>query len=660
MFVKRISLALAVSAVPFATAWGGGHIGAEELVVTAPTGDILQPVDVLEGKELLLLRSSTLGEMLVNQPGVHNNPYGRGAGRPVIRGQSASRIEVLKDGIPTLDVSALSPDHNPTVEPLLVERLEIVRGPATLAYGTAAVGGVVNVFDGRIPSNADAEEFSGAVEVRGDTVAESKAIVGRLDGRSGNIGWHLDASLTDADDYDIAGFATADPAERPANEPDDLQSNSFAESDSYSFGVSWFSDNGYTGISVSDYGTEYGLVGPEATIDGGPFIDLEETRIDVRGEYELDGFFENTRFALGVNDYEHTEFEEVGEPGTLFDNEEWEARVEARHGEVAGVTGAIGLQLNDRDFSAIGDEAFVAPSEAERWGLFVVEDLETDWAQWQFGARLDKADLSNTDYADYDETAFSLAAGFRRPAGDGYELTANLSVSERHPDIEELYSDGLHIATNQVETGLLAQGLPVEKEQATNLDVGIAKVEGPVTWSASLFFADYDDYVYQRIDGQVLEDGELFDNALYTQDDAEFWGGEVEVGVGLVDDGTYTIDLTLFGDFVEAELSDGSDLPRIPPRRIGAELSSARGDWSSNLRATYYAEQDDISSFNTDSFTWVDFDLYYAMPGDDHDWELFFKGTNLLDEEARASTSFVAAFSQLPGRNFAAGARVKF
>ncbi len=660
MFVYRFTAALIVSATPLVNAIAEDRKEPEQLIVTAPTGEFLQPTQVLDGPELLLRRSATLGETLANEPGINSTAYGKGSARPVIRGQAGPRVQVLKDNIAALDVSALSPDHNPTVEPLLTDKIEVVRGPATLAYGTAAAAGVVNVIGGRIPGDPDIPQISGAVEVRGDTVADSKAFVGRLDGVAGRIGWHVDASTSESDDYDIAGFATADPAERPANEPEGIQPNSFTETDSYGAGLSWLSDNGYTGIAVSRYETMYGLVGPESDITGGPFVDMEETRIDLRGEYGLNGFFEKVRFALGINDYEHSENEPDGEIATLFENDEWEGRVELSHGELAGMTGAIGLQLNDRDLNAAGEEAFIPASKAERVGLFIVEDLETAWGQFQFGARADSADLSNVDFVGYDEIAYSLAAGFRRAIADDYELSVNLSLSERNPDVEELYSNGLHIATNQVEVGLLAQNLSVTQELASNFDVGIEKLAGRWQWSAKLFYTDYDDYVYQRIAGQVSVDGELFDQALYTQDSATFWGGEAELTVAMVQDAAYQLDLHLFGDLVEAELSGGRKLPRIPPRRFGAAIEYGRGDLLAEVSATYNARQDDISSFVTDSFTLVNVDVLYALPGSKMNWELFLKGSNLLDEEARASTSFVAAFSQLPGRNFTAGARLNF
>jgi len=653
-----------VTAFALVSVWASMSVAAEsqteELIVTAPAGNFLQPTQVLEGRELMLRKGATLGETLENEPGVSSTQYGKGASRPVIRGQAGPRVQVLKNNIATLDVSALSPDHNPTVEPLLVERIEVVRGPATLAYGSAAAGGVVNVLDGRIPSDSEAEMLSGSFEARGDTVADSKVFVGRLDGRVGQFAWHLDAGTGDSDDYEIAGFATADPAERPANEPKGLQPNSFTEFDAFAGGASWISDSGFTGVAVSNYETQYGLVGPESSIDGGPFIDMDQTRVDVRGEYALSGILNQIRFALGVNDYEHSENEADGEIATLFQNDEWEARVELGHQSLGGLKGTIGLQLNDRDLKASGEEAFVPDSEAQRWGIFAIENIETSIGQVQFGLRVDSADYTNRDFVSYDETAFSGAVGLIKRFNKDYEFVTNLSLSERVPDIEELYSNGLHIATNQVEVGLLAQGLPVEKEFAVNLDAGIEKFAGRWRWTVRAFYTDYDDYTYQRIAGEQDVDGELFPLALYAQDSASFWGAEAEVSYDVVSNDDYKLVAKLLGDFVEAELNDGSDLPRIPPARFGGALEYTRGALTTSLRALYHAKQDDISSFNTDSFTLVNLDAIYTFEAQSLDCELFIKGSNLFDEEARRSTSFVAAFSQLPGRNVEAGVRVMF
>jgi iron complex outermembrane receptor protein len=280
--------------------------------------------------------------------------------------------------------------------------------------------------------------------------------------------------------------------------------------------------------------------------------------------------------------------------------------------------------------------------------------------QVQLGLRVDFADYTNRDFASFDDAAFSGAVGLTKRISQDYEFVTNLSLSERVPDIEELYSNGLHIATNQVEVGLLAQALPVEKEFAANLDVGIEKLAGRWRWTVRAFYTDYDDYTYQRISGEQDVDGELFPLALYRQDAAKFWGAEAEVSYDLVSNDDYTLIGKLLGDFVEAELNDGSDLPRIPPARFGGALEYARGALTTSLRALYHAQQDDISSFNTGAFTLVNLDAIYAFEAQSLDCELFIKGSNLLDEDARRSTSFVAAFSQLPGRNVEAGVRVMF
>ncbi len=640
----------------------------EVIVTAAPLGDFLQPSRVLGDEELLLKRESTLGETLANELGVSSSYFGPAASRPIIRGLSGSRVTMLSDAISTLDVSDVSSDHGVAVEPLLAEQVEIIRGPATLVYGNAAAGGVVNVLDNRIPKRLPESPFGGGVELRGDTAAEERAVVGRLDGAVGRLAWHVDAFTRETEDIDIDGFATADPAERPEDEREGTLANSFSESDGFAGGVSWVAERGYLGVSISGLDNQYGLPGPEEEeegegdaeeeIAGGPFLDMEQTRIDVRGEYRFEGgLWERLKLAFGTNDYEHAEVEPSGEIGTLFENDAWQARLEAAHAALLGWRGAIGLQFDDRDFSAIGEEAFVSPTTTESWGVFLVEQRELSWGQLHLGARVESLEHENATLAGYDDTAFSLAAGLAIDIVDNHALIANLSRTERHPAAEELYSNGPHIATRQFEVGLLIGGEGSDTEDTINLDVGLRGEADDLEWAVSVFYSDITDYIYQDLTGEV-EDGLLV--AQYTQDDAEFYGFEAEVMFPLTTGGAFGPKLRLFADYVKAELDDGSDLPRIPPLRIGANFEIGHENWRAGLDAIYHAEQDDISSFATDSYTMVNLSIVYRQDWQQMSWELFARGTNLLDEDARKSTSFLAAFAPLPGASLHAGVRARF
>lgn len=330
--------------------------------------------------------------------------------------------------------------------------------------------------------------------------------------------------------------------------------------------------------------------------------------------------------------------------------------MEVVHAPVGGWRGAVGLQVNDRDFSAEGEEAFIPPTKTESWGLFLFE-LPLDRGLVEFGARFES--LKHEPAAGlpgYDEPAVSLAAGVKWDLAPEYELGANLSRSERHPDSAELYSNGAHLATGLFELGLLVQGNGrVEQEIATNLDLSIHHHGDALSWKVNLFYNDIGDYTF-RSETSEFEDGMPI--TPYGQQDARFYGYEVELQFPLGAVGS-PWDVRLFTDRVRAETDDGDDLPRIQPARLGARLGYSGDRWSAGIEGIYHAEQDDVSSFRTDSFTMLNANVVIRLGGGGSTiWDVFIKGTNLLDEDARRSTSFRAAFVPLPGVSLHAGLRV--
>ncbi len=640
----------------------------DEIVVTVtPLDDVVQPAMVLDGANLLLRVAPTLGETLDRELGVSSSYFGPASSRPVIRGLSGSRVTVLTDAVATLDVSDISPDHAVTVEPLLADGIEIIRGPATLQFGSAAAGGVVNVLDSRVPSVLPEGPVVGRLEVRGNTAADLGAVVGRLDGALGSFAWHLDGFDRETDDLDIPDFATADAAERSPDEERGTLRNSYSNSSGTAAGLSWIAERGYLGIGVSTLDNTYGLPGPEeeAGMPGeelpfpGPFLDMEQTRIDVRAEYRPGGFFESLKLAFGTNDYTHTEIEPTGEPATEFNNDANQWRAEAVHASVAGWRGVLGLQIDDRDFSALGAEAFIPETSTRSQGLFLTEQRDTRWGYLQAGARVEplKHDVSGA-LPDYDKTAVSAAVGIAWNLATDYRVTSNLSRTERHPAAEELYANGAHLATRQFEIGLLAEPFGVATDEvSTNLDVGLARRLGAVQWSIAVFYNDIADYIYQQVTAD-LEDG--LPVAPYAQDDANFWGAEAEVKFPVFENHAWRSTGRLFADYVAAELDNGDDLPRIPPLRAGLELATSRGPWSLGFDATYHAAQGRVSSFRTDAFTLLNANVTWQAPSGPLNWQLFLRGTNLADEDARRSASVLAAFVPLPARSAEAGLRVRF
>jgi iron complex outermembrane receptor protein len=386
---------------------------------------------------------------------------------------------------------------------------------------------------------------------------------------------------------------------------------------------------------------------------------MEQTRVDVRGEYRPGGFAESVKVVYGTNDYTHTEIEPTGEPATVFDNDASQLRGEVVHAPVAGWRGVLGLQFDDRDFSALGAEAFIPETSTRSQGAYLTEQRDTTWGHVQAGAR---AELLEHDVSgarpDYDETALSVAVGVAWDMLPDLRFTTNLSRTERHPAAEELYADGAHLATRQFEIGLLVEpGGRATEEVSTNLDLGLARRAGSVQWTVSVFYNAIADYIYQQVTTDVEDDLPV---APYAQDDATFWGAEVEVTFPVFENRAWRTSARLFSDYVAAGLDDGGDLPRIPPLRAGLELATARGPWSLGLDATWHARQDRVSSFATDAFTLVNASLIREFESGPLAWQLFLRGTNLADEDARRSASFLAAFVPLPGRSLEAGFRTRF
>jgi iron complex outermembrane receptor protein len=647
------------------------HENVDEIVVTGvprdrAAGELSQSVTVVGGDELDRVRASTLGETLANQLGVSSSYFGAGASRPIIRGLAGARVQMLEDGIDTMDAATLSDDHAVTVEPLAADQIEIFRGPTTLLYGSGAIGGVVNTVTTRIPSRAPDDNLEGAFEVRGDSAAEARGAAVRLDGGARRFAWHFDASRRDSDDYEIPGFAHADAqlADAPADEAFGVLPNSAAESESAAFGASWLGDNGFVGLGINAFDSLYGIPGhfhaEESALAEEPVrIDLDQRRVDLRGRWEnLSGAIEGVNVRLGVNDYEHVELE-GDTAGTRFTNDATELRVELLHRTAGPWSGALGVQIGDREFAAVGDEAFVPPVSSASLGVFVVE--QRDLAAWELslGARVESLEHTPSNgLPPFDANATSFSFGGVRPFGSGLELVTTLALSERLPVAEELYSDGPHLATNVVQIG----DPLLKHETARHLDVGIRGRANTLDWSVTAFHTQYDDFIYLADTGtfEPIEELPIF---VYSQADADFSGVEAEVFVPLVADRQHEVDLRVFADFVRGELENGEALPRLPPLRYGARLEYHNERMLAGFEATRHDDQDEVAPFETETpgYTLVNADLRWRLLGvTGMELELFVNASNLGDEEARKHTSFVKDVAPLPGRNYALGIRSRF
>jgi iron complex outermembrane receptor protein len=340
----------------------------DEIIVTAMPltqrlEDVAQPAQVLAGDELRQRIEASIGETLARLPGTNASYFGPAASRPVIRGLGGERLQVLEDGLGSLDVSALSPDHAVTIESLLADQVEVLRGPATLLYGNGTDGGVVNVVTSRIPAVAGDAPWSGAAEIRGSSALDERTATGRLDATLGSLGLHVDGFTRETGDVEIDGAAWSDAIRTqfaadglPVDETSGRVPNSDIDSQGGGLGASWLLANGFAGLGYSRYENDYGVPGPaEEPGEDGVRIDMEQDRYDFASELRdvLPGF-SMLRLRATVNDYLHRELEAGGEVGTTFDQRAMEARVSADHAPAAGWSGAAGLQYRDTDLDATG------------------------------------------------------------------------------------------------------------------------------------------------------------------------------------------------------------------------------------------------------------------------------------------------------------------
>ena len=690
-------LAQATTADPDATDLDAVVVTATPLRNTAES--LAHPVEVLHGDELENRKVNSLGETVNKLPGVQTTYFGTGVGRPIIRGQEGPRVQVLSGGLGSLDVSTVSADHAVTIEPFLADQIEVLKGPANLLFGSGAIGGAVNVVDGRIAERLPDAPLSGRAEVRGNTVNDERTGMFRLDGVSGNWVLHVDGLLRDTDDYEIPGFA----ALREAHDEDEeggheegeqvhgLLENSAVKTRAGAVGATWLGEPGHFGLAFSTYRTNYGIPGGthehghegeeehEEEEEAAVRIDMVQKRIDLRaGLYDPVPFLQRIDLRAAHNDYEHVELE-GGLPATRFANKGFEGRLEAVQQDYDGWRGAFGLQFGDVDFAAIGDEAFVPPARTRTLGVFAIQ--EKDFGPWklELGARHERVALEadGQEARDFDATGFAAAAIWR--LSDAFDLRMGLDHSERAPVNEELSSFGEHVATQSIEIGEPA----LDTERGLRAEIGLHAHTERVDFRVALYRTRFNDYIYLADTG-IVEDLPV---RLWTQGDATFRGAEAEARIRLLESDAGAWDLRVFGDYVRAEL-DGSgtrtvsfqvphdgdvedfeielaqdgNLPRIAPARFGADLGWSLGGWRASLGAVRYAEQDRVAQNeeSSDAYTLVDASLAYRWERPASSYEVFLNGSNLTDEEARPHTSLLREFAPLPGRAVAFGVRVFF
>lgn len=679
--VKIRVLLLSAVSIPAMTPHGAfaaqaGSTADRDIVVTASAleqkvDETATPVITLTDDELVHRRQATLGDTLAGQPGINFDNFGGGASRPVIRGQSAPRVQSLSDGSNIQDASAISPDHAVTTEPLLLRGIEVLRGPAALLYGGGAIGGAINLLDDKVPTAIPQNGIAGVAEGRLGTADKERSLVGGLTAGVGPFAFHVEGVDRSSDDYRV-----------PKKFGEPHVDGSYNDTSTFSVGGSWIGDDGYLGVAYTRQRSEYGLPGHaheyedchphgsslhcgghdhddddhdhdhEHDHDEVPFVKLRSERFDIRSEYRdpLPGF-EKVRFRMSFTDYEHDEIEE-DEIATTFKNKAHDIRFELTHNPIAGLRGVFGVQHSESQFSALGEEAFIPESETRNTALFLMETLQAGPVRVELAARHEWQTVETTLDRKVSHRPFSISGAAIWDIDGDYSLALSLARSQRAPNTQELYARGIHLATNTYELGTATLG----KETGKSIDLTFRKTAGATTFTLGAYHQDFENYIF----ADTLDRFEDFRLIRYTAADATFTGIDGEVRQQLIPN----FAVSVFGDYVRAKLKDGrGNMPRIPAGRLGARADGKWGPVSADVEYYHVFEQDRIATFETRTpgYDLINATLSYKLElGPTANAELFVRGTNLANVLAFNHTSFIKNASPLRGRNFTFGLRAAF
>jgi iron complex outermembrane receptor protein len=591
----------------------------------------------------------------------------------MIRGMDSDRIKILQNGVNNLDASNLSFDHGVSIDPLIIEQIDVIRGPATLLYGGGAVGGVVNAIDHRIPKEKF-EGITGRGEVRygGANLEQSNAAV--VDVGTGNFVMHFDAYNRDAKNLKIPGNALS--ARKSASkswDPADLVYKSYtgdhgtnklinsqSETKGGAIGVSMIFDRGYAGVSYAKHQTQYG-----SPLESAVSIDMDNDRFDFASEIrDLGTFFDRAKFRAAYTDYMHKEIE-GGAINTTFKNQGVDGTFELGHQPILGIKGVMGLQFESGKFQALGAEAFVPSSKTNSQSAYVYEELPINQHKVTFGLRHGQHDADSKGGGSFVAANKSFktnngAIGGLYTLNSQWSLTGNLSHNERAPSYFELYANGVHAATGTYEQG--QANLKIEK--SNGLDSQIRWKSGQDSLTLGAYFTKFSNYIGLRSTDNLDVD-ENYKISQFSGIKAEFKGVELEGKSMLTDN----LQLNVRGDYVDAkDKTNGGYVPHISPLKLGAGLKYEFDRFGARLDVLHAFRQDRVASnYNyqggreliTDAYTNVSMMATYKLPTQ-LNLEAFTRANNLLDEEIREHASFLKDIAPMGGRSIMFGLRGEF
>lgn len=649
--------------------------------------DVLSGVAVVSGEELAQALRPSLGETLDHTAGVSATSFGPSASRPVLRGLQGERVRVLTDGIGTIDVSNTSVDHATAVNPLLAERIEVLRGPQSLLYGASAIGGVVNVISRRLPASVPDEPVHlGAMATYGSAAKErTLAATAAMPIGEGFV-VHLDGSWSKSSDLGIGGFALT-PALRaealasgqlppdPASQVDFAENariaghlpNTAARSWDAAASAAYINEQGNIAVAYSHIDNLYGIPLRFATQPGQeqehPRIHVRQDRIDGRAEVSPQGaLIDKLGLRLGYADYQHAELEEDGSVGTEFFNTGLETRFEITQAARGGWSGASGAQYVHRAFDVAGEEAFLPRFSVSQLGLFTMQQFERGAVKIEAGARYDRAKMQARPPAtssafvpatrSFDTVSGSLGASWRF-AGD-WRIGLNVSRTARAPAAEELFANGPHAGTNAFEVG----DPDLRPERAWSVEALLRGQHDGFTLEASVYHSWFANFIFDDRTGEVADGLPVY---RIGQADARFHGFEIEGSAHIARIGDWQIKADALVDYVHADIEGYGPAPRIPPLRLIAGLALTSPKWDMRAEVERVTAQGRVAPNETPTpgFTLANLELAWRPWGGHQPLSFTLSASNLFNVNARRHASFLKDYAPLSGRDIRLSARLE-
>ena len=662
-----------------------------EIIVTAPyqrnQADVLSGTSVLSGEELTRELRPTIGETLARQPGVSATSFGPNASRPVLRGLQGERVRVLTDGIGSFDVSNTSVDHAVAINPLTADRIEVLRGPAALLFGSSAIGGVVNVIDSRIPRRVPDEPIHvDALATYGSAANERNASAAVDVPVTDKVVFHLDGTYGKTDDLRTGGYLLSRPLRAQAAASDEAEVRELADlrgklpnSQSRMWevagGAAIVTETGNLGFSVSHLDNRYGVperfdvaehdhdgeAGEEGHGHEQVTLHVRQTRADLRAEVNTgDGFIEKLRVRGGIADYRHDEIEDTGAIGTSFFNRGLEARVEAVQAARGAWRGAFGGQMYIRDLNIVGDEKFLPKSETQQFGLFTLQSFDFGAFRAEAGGRYEYTVARAAADVDLGNDAFrrqfdSLSGSLGGSVGiaDNVRFGINASHTERAPSAEELFANGPHAGTQAFEIG----NPGFAKEISDGLEATLKGSGDGYSFGLSAYHNWFRNFIYENPTGAEQDDLPVFQ---YRQADARLWGFEAEASARVATFGETAINLDGLADYTRATIVDRGPAPRIPPLRVLGGIEAQGRMVQVRGEVEHVTAQDRVADLETTTpaYTMVNASVSLRPFGRDSKTTLMVSANNIFDVEARRHASFLKDYAPLAGRDIRVTARM--